>query len=340
MRMPHLKTHFAGVSLRNPIIVGASKLSAEIETIRQCEAAGAAAVVIHSLFEEQITLERLNSHKDDNLSDADRTRITELFPKGIHGSASGHLKFIEEVKSAVNIPVFASLNATNSMTWVEFASRMQDAGADAIEMNMYHNPAGFDDLSGDIEQHMVEQVQSVCQTTKIPITVKLSFFHANIPNLIKRMSQAGARGFVLFNRLFAPDIDINAVKHTQMPNLSQHGDAKLSERFIGMLHNRVNADFCSNTGIFTYEDVIKAILSGAQCVQMVSSLYKNRIQSLPSLIQELENWMKQKQYDSIEAFSGRLSEQRCADKFVYRRAQYIDAILHSETYKEKPEQTS
>lgn len=327
-----------GLTLKNPIIVGACKITAYLESLLKCEAAGAGAVVIHSLFEEQIAMEQLrkNSANPFKTRQANQTRITELYPEGLHGSAIGHIEFIRQVKKALNIPVIASLNATKTSSWVEYAKRMEDTGADALEMNLYYNPADPTLGAKDIEAEQIEHIQAVCQALEIPVSVKLSYFYTNLQNMIHRTDQAGAQGIILFNRLFAPEIDVNGLHHTQAPNFSVPGDQRLGERFIGMLYHKIKSDLCANTGLFTAEDIIKALLCGAQVVQLVSTLYKNHLQSITGLIHDMERWMDEQGFETLQSFRGKLSESRIADKFIYRRGQYIDTLVHSEEYNNDP----
>lgn len=328
--MANLSTSYLGLELKNPIIVGASNMVNDIENVKKVEEAGAAAIVFKSLFEEQIQLE--NAALDEKLTEySDRNaEMINLFPNIEHAGPEEHLFNVARVKKTVNIPVIASLNAILSESWVNFAKRLEEMGVDALELNFYYVPreASFDGHALLAEQ--VDILKAVKAAVSIPVSVKLSPFYANPMNIVKQLDDAGADGIVLFNRLFQPDIDMNKEEHYTPWNLSVPEDNRLPLRFAGLLYDNLKADICSNTGIFTGQDVAKMILAGSDAVQVVSTLYKNKIGYLATMLKDLEGWMDSKGYKSLDDFRGKLSNKKTDDIFVYKRAQYIDMLLKSE----------
>jgi dihydroorotate dehydrogenase (fumarate) len=327
--MADLTTKYLGLTLSNPVIVGASKLSASIEGIQQAESAGAGAVVCASLFEEQIQLEQWKMENDiESLNDVD-AEIGSFFPSLEHSGPKEHLHWVKKAKASVRIPVIASLNAVDQETWVEYARMLEQTGVDALELNFYHTPGDLSKDGSTIEKEQLGTIEAVRAAVKLPIGVKLSYFYSNVMQVIASMDQLGVEGFVLFNRLFESDIDIDELRHTIPLNLSSKGDNKLACRYIGLLHGKIKADLCSNNGIFSGRDAAKAILSGAAAVQVVSTLYKNRFDQIAEINRDLMQWMNAKGYANLDAFKGKLSEASINDRFVYKRAQYVDLILRS-----------
>ena len=334
--MADLKAKYMGLEIANPVVVGASKLTSSVEGIQQAEEAGAGAVVCASLFEEQIQLEQWKMENDiASLSDVD-SEIGSFFPSLEHSGPKEHLHWVKRAKESVKIPVIASLNAVEKATWVEYAKMLQDTGVDGLELNFYHTPGKLDLPGVEVEKSQLEIIAAVKKVVSIPVSVKLSYFYSNVLNLISEMEKMGVAGYVLFNRLFESDIDIDEEKHTIPLNLSSKGDNKLACRYIGLLHGKVKGQLCSNNGVFTGRDVIKAILSGASSVQVVSSIYKSRFDQVGEILKDLNQWMDTKSYANIDAFIGKLSEKNLDDRFVYKRAQYVDLILRSNELLDAP----
>lgn len=328
--MINLKTKYLGIELKNPIIVGASNLVTKVETLQQMEEAGAAAIVIKSLFEEQIQLENLQMGEEmDEYADR-HAEVSSLFPTLEHAGPREHLMMVKQAKNAVKIPVIASLNAIYKETWLEYAKLLEDTGVDGIEMNFYAVPKDFNLTGEEIEKEQIEILKQVKSILSVPVSVKLSPFYASPLNVISRMDKTGVDGFVLFNRLFQPDIDLDNEEHVVHFPLSTPEDGKLSLRFAGLLYGNVKGSICSNTGIYTGADVARMLLAGADCVQVVSTLYKNKIKQIATILKDLEEWMKSKNYNSLKDFKGKLSNNSINDPFVYKRAQYVDLLLKSE----------
>ena len=328
--MANLKTSYLGIELKNPVIIGASNLVNNIENVKKLEEAGAAAIVYKSLFEEQIQLE--NAQLDDKLNEYSErnAEMINIFPNIEHAGPEEHLFNVARVKKTVNIPVIASLNALIRESWIDYAKRLEEMGVDALEMNFYYVPRDVDFDGSVLIGEQVDILKAVKSAVKIPVSVKLSPFYANPLNLVKKLDSEGVDGVVLFNRLFQPEIDMEKEEHFTPFNLSVPEDNRLPLRFAGLLYDNVNADICSNTGIFTGKDVAKMILAGANVVEVVSTLYKNKIDYLKTIIRDLESWMDGKGYKSLDDFRGKLSSKNIDDIFVYKRAQYIDLLLKSE----------
>jgi len=328
--MADLKTRYLGIELKNPVIVGACNLADNPENLKRAEAAGAAAIVYKSLFEEQIHLE--NAQLDNKLNEYSEryAEMITLFPKIEHAGPEEHLFNLAKAKRAVKIPVIASLNAVFKESWVEYARRIQETGVDALEINFYAVPRDIFTEGPSIVKDQLDILNSVKKAVTIPVAVKLSPFYANPLNVIKSLDDAGADGFVLFNRLFQPDIDIDKETHLTPFNLSVPDDNRLPLRFAGLLYGNVKGGICSNTGIFTGKDVVKMILAGADCVQVVSTVYRNKIDYISTIVKDVETWMEKKGYHSLDGFRGKLSNKSINNPFIYKRAQYIDLLLKSD----------
>lgn len=328
--MANLKTSYLGIELKNPVIVGASNLVNNIENVKKLEEVGAAAIVYKSMFEEQIQLE--SAQMDDKLHEyADRNaEMINLFPNLEHAGPEEHLFNIARVKKIVKIPIIASLNAIIKESWIDYAKRIEEMGVDALELNFYYVPKDVETDGHSLIKEQVDILKAVKDAVKIPVSVKLSPFYANPLNLVKKLDDAGADGFVLFNRLFQPEIDMDKEEHFTPFNLSVPEDNRLPLRFAGLLYDSLKGNLCSNTGIFTGRDVAKMILAGADCVQVVSTIYKNKIDYISTIIKDLENWMDDKGYKSLGDFRGKLSNKTLNDPFIYKRAHYIDLLLKSD----------
>ena len=329
--MNKLSTKYMGIELNNPIILGASNLDTDIDNLKKAEELGAGAIVFKSLFEEQIQLEsfqldeRLNEFNDLN------AEMVQIHPNIKHSGPDEHLLNIRKAKESLTIPLIASLNAINNETWLKYATLLGETGVDGIELNFYQIPLDFNRNAGEIEDEQIKTLKEIRKNISIPISVKLSSDYSNILNFIKKLDKAGANAVVLFNSFFQPDIDINTEKHIKTLHLSNAGDYKKSLRYTGLLFDNIKADICSSYGIFSGEDVIKLLLSGATCVQIVSTLYKNGLSQILNIRKELEEWMDLKSYKSIGEFRGKLSKNKLpGNPFVYKRAQYVDLLLNSE----------
>lgn len=327
--MINLKTTYLGIELKNPIIAGASNLVSDPDNLKKLEEAGAAAIVYKSLFEEQIQYEA--AQMDDELEEyAERhAEMVSLFPTLEHAGPREHLMKVKKAKEAVDIPVIASLNCVRKGTWLEYAKLLEDTGVDALEMNFYAVPSGFDKPGSELEKEQLDILSEIKSSISIPISVKLSPFYANPMHLIAGMDKKGVDGFVLFNRLFQPDIDTGKMEHYTPFNLSEKPDIRLPLRYAGLLHGNIKAGICSNTGIYDGTDVAKMLLAGADCVQVVSTLYKNKIGYIDNMLKDLKDWMESNNFSSLKDIKGKLSAKNVSDPFIYKRAQYVDILMKS-----------
>ncbi len=328
----NLSTNYGGIPLKNPIVIGASNIVTDPANLIKLEQAGAAAIVYKSLFEEQIELE---SYAHEQQMDSYKNWDAEhdsFFPKAKHAGPSEHLRQLKEAKRSLNIPLIGSLNCVYDETWIQFAKEMEATGIDGLELNFYAHQNNFETTSLQIEAHQVETLRKVKKSVKIPVFVKLSPFYTNTLKLIKDMDQVGCKGFVLFNRLFQPDIDIEKEIHHYPYNFSTENDSRLALRYAGLLYSKLDASIISNTGIFSANDVVKMILAGADAVQIVSTIYKRGISYIESILIEMEKWMMSKNYSSLAEFKGKLSSENMMDPFAYKRAQYVDILMKSELF--------
>jgi len=327
--MADLKTTYMGVELKNPIILGASSLVEDPIVIQKIERAGVSAIVFRSLFEEQIHLEQIQM--DDQLGEYDdrNAEMIRIFPEVRHGGAKEHLFKLEKLISKVSIPVFASLNAIYNESWEEYAVALEKTGISGLELNFYDVPYDGKSSGTDIEKKQVQILTKLKSVIKIPISVKLSPFYANPLNFIAQLDKAGANGVVLFNRFFQPEINIETEEFYFPFDLTHQKDYQLSLRFAGLLYGNIGADICASRGISDGNDVIKMLLAGADSVQVVSAVYKNKATHITNMIEMLEEWMDARGYKTIDAFKGKLSMKNIKDPYAYKRAQYVDILMKS-----------
>jgi dihydroorotate dehydrogenase (fumarate) len=325
--MADLRTEYMGIQLDNPVMAGASTLTSHIETIRQLEAAGAAAVVISSLFEEQIQLERMRLAEDQTEYDDLHSEMITVFPQLEHAGPDEHLMWVTKAKEAVGIPVLASLNAVNSDTWIEYASLLEQTGIDGLELNFYSTPTEKTPSGTQIEKEQAEIVRAIRSDVKLPIGVKLSPFYANPIGVTHALDAAGADGFVLFNRFFQPDIDLELEQNKLSMFLSHEGDYGLALRFVALLSGQLQADISASTAVYTAEDVVRLLLAGADCVQVVSALYKHGASRIAEMLNGIRNWMDQHNHRTVAEFQGKLSRENSSTPWAYGRAQYVQLLL-------------
>lgn len=328
----NLSTHYGGLALKNPIVIGASNIVTDPDNLVKLEKAGAAAIVYKSLFEEQLQLEQYNlEQQQEAYSNWDAEHET-FFPRVRHAGPAEHILRLRDAKRKISIPLIGSLNCTHDETWEQFAVEMVSSGIDGLELNFYNNNTYFDLEANEIERRQLLTLKRLRAAVKIPIFVKLSPYYSNPLRMIELMDQAQADGFVLFNRLFQPDIDIDKEEHHFPYNFSSEADNRLALRYAGLLHKKVSGSIISNTGIHNGRDAIKMLLAGADAVQVVSAIYKKGIQYIEVMLSEMEAWMKKKGYSSLDDFRGKLSKENLADPFAYKRAQYVDILMKSEIF--------
>lgn len=325
-----LTTKYMGLELKNPIIIGASNIVTDINFVQKLEEAGASAIVYKSLFEEQIQLENLEHHHSKEDYGERHPEMTSMLPDIEHAGPEEFLFNVSKLKQSINIPVIASFNCVYDDTWYEYAKKLEDIGVDALELNFYAIPREFDIDDNSILKEQLDTLEGVKKAVKIPVSVKLSQFYTNPLYCLGEMDKAGVDGFVLFNRLFQPDIDLDDEKLHYPYLLSDSIDNRLPLRYAGLLYGNINASICSNTGIMNGHDVIKMILAGADCVQVVSTVYKHGPKQITNILKEMEEWMQKKGYSKLDDFRGKLSKNNIKDPYAYRRAQYVDILMRSE----------
>ena len=327
-----LSTYYGGLAIKNPIVIGASNIVTDPANLVKLEEAGAAAIVYKSLFEEQIQMETLLLEQiHESHSDWDAEHAT-FFPTVKHAGPAEHLLHLKEARKAIKIPLIGSLNCVHNDTWLEYALRMQDTGIDGLELNFYTNNIDFELTAQEIEDQQLKTLEVVRTAIQLPLFVKLSPYYTNALRLIKRMDKVGVDGFILFNRLFQPDINTELEEHHYPYLFSNETDNRLALRYAGLLYKQTKANVICNTGILTGKDVLKMLLAGASAVQVVSAVYKRGIPTITHMIEEIEGWMKHKKYERIEDFQGKLSKVNLTDPFAYKRAQYVDILLKSDVF--------
>ncbi len=335
--MIDLSTTYLGLTLRNPLVVSASPLGEDLVYIRQMEDVGAAAVVLPSLFEEQLILESQGlSHQLD--------RGTESFPEALsyfpdmadyNLGPDGYLELIRQAKAAVQIPVIASLNGTHAGDWARFARDMQAAGADAIELNVYWIPTDPALSAADVEQRYGDLVRQVRAAVQIPMAVKLSPYFSAPAHLARRLSVAGANGLVLFNRFYQPDFDLDELRVVPSLTLSNSHELLLRLHWVAILYGRVNADLAVTGGVHTATDVLKAMMAGARVAMMTSALLQHGIAHLGWVRARMLRWMEEHEYESIRQMQGSMSQRAVADPAAFERANYMK-VLRSYATRETP----
>ena len=331
--MVDLTTTYLGMKLKNPLVASASPLSEKVETVKKLEEAGIAAVVMYSLFEEQIIHESLElDHYLTQGSYSSSEAVTYLPEAGRYILAPEvYIETLKKLKQAVKIPVIGSLNGVSTGGWIKYAKKIQEAGADALELNIYYLPTDSSLTSTELEKEYSTLVSDVRKSVKIPIAVKLSPYFTSIPNMAKRLVEAGANSLVLFNRFYQPDLNIEDLKVTPNLILSTSNELRLPLRWIAILYGHIQVDFALTTGIHTTEDVVKAVMAGANVTMMASELLQKGIGRAAEIQAGLENWMVEHEYASIQQMRGSMSQKAVAEPAAFERANYMK-VLSSFSY--------
>ncbi|MBN1966985.1 MAG: dihydroorotate dehydrogenase-like protein [Anaerolineae bacterium] len=324
--MVDLKTTYLGVELKNPLVVAASSVSSYIDRVKMAEDAGAGALIIRSLFEEQIQLDAMKLDNMLSTGGNSYAEATSYFPDIEHGGADEHLMWVEKTRKAVSMPVFASLNAVSPGAWTAYAKQLADTGVAGLEVNFYQVPTDPTKSGSEIEQQLYDVVAGVQAAVDIPVSVKLSPFYTSPGNVVKELEQRGVKGVVLFNRFLQPDIDPETESLFNEMVLSKSIEMKLPLRWVALLYGRVGLDLALNTGVHTGRDLVKGLLAGATVVQVASTLLQNGIPYLSTMLLDLQNWMDEKGYDSVDDFRGTMSQKKVADPFTFERAQYVQLL--------------
>ncbi len=323
-----LSTTYLGLALKNPIVPSSSPLTRSLDSLRRLEDTGASGVVLHSLFEEQITLESemLNHYL---------TQGVESFPEALNyfpeaseyvTGPDSYLEHIRKAKDALDIPVIGSLNGVSTGGWVNFARQIEEAGADALELNVYYLPTDINLSGTEVEQIYLDILKDVKTSVGIPVAMKLSPYFSATANIAKRLSDAGADGLVLFNRFYQPDLDPENLEVFPHLVLSNSHEMRLPLRWIAILYGRIAADLALTSGVHTVEDVIKSIMAGASVAMMASALLQNGAEYVGPLLSGLEKWLEEYEYDSLAQMRGSLSQQNVAEPAAFERANYMRVL--------------
>lgn len=331
--MVDLTTTYMGLQLKSPLVVGAAgPLSENIDNLKKMEDAGAAGVVLHSFFEEQLQKERLELHHHLTHGTHSFAEALTYFPEPevFHVGAEEYLNHIRQAKEMTNIPIIASLNGYDVGGWVHYAKQIEQAGADALELNVYFVPTDMTMSGAEVEQNYLDILAAVKADVKIPVAMKLSPFFSNMANMAKRLSDAGADGLVLFNRFYQPDIDLEELEVKPNVLLSTPQAARLPLRWIAILYGRIESDLAATSGIHNGKDIVKMLMVGAKVTMMVSVLLRHGIEHIVEVEQGLIQWMEENEYESVKQMQGSMSQIHCPDESAFERAQYMKAI---QTYK-------
>jgi dihydroorotate dehydrogenase (fumarate) len=326
--MLDLTTTYLGLKLKNPLVASASPLSKKVETARQLEDAGIAAIVMYSLFEEQIIQESLKLHRDLNRGTESYAEAISYLPD--YGTYSigpeTYLEHLNKLKSAVSIPVIGSLNGVSTGGWVEYARKIEQAGADALELNLYFLATDPSLPSAELEASHVSLVKDIRQQVSIPIAIKLSPFYSSLPHFARQLVDAGADGLVLFNRFYQPDFDLEELEVVPNLVLSNSTELRLPLRWIAILYGRVQADFALTSGVHTAADVIKAMMAGASVAMVASEFLQHGVDRAGEILEDVHSWMEAHEYESIRQMQGSMSQRAVAEPAAFERVNYMRAL--------------
>ena len=323
-----LSTNYLGLKLRTPLVVSASPLSEEVDNIKRLSDAGAAAIVLYSLFEEQLRQDRLelNEHLQNGTDSFAEALSYFPEPDEYRLGPEEYLKHIAAAKKATRIPIIASLNGSSEGGWTDYSKKIEQAGADAIELNIYYIPTDMDLTGTEVEMTYLDILKSVKANVKIPVAVKLSPFFSSFANMAKRLDHAGADGLVLFNRFYQPDIELESLEVRPNILLSTPMAMRLPLRWVALLHNRVKASLAATSGIHRASDVLKMLLVGADVTMLCSTLIRHGIPQIANIERDLEVWLTEHEYESVSQLKGSLSQAKCPEPAAFERSQYMKAL--------------
>lgn len=331
-----LTTNYLGLKLRNPLVIAASPVSMQLHCLERLQEAGAGAAVLASLFEEQIEAEglppRSASASADSCSATELVRLSELYE--YNSGPDAYLRHLEAAKKALTIPVIGSLNGTAPGDWLRFAHLIQEAGADALELNVYFMPTNTAQTAATVEQKYLDLVAEVRAKVSIPLAVKVGPYFSSLPNMAQRLVEAGANGLVLFNRFLQPDIDLDSLEVAPNLVLSSRDELRLPLRWIAILRGQIQASLAATSGIHFAEDMLKLILAGADVGMLASAVIRNGPDHVRAMLTEITWWLEHKRFTSIEQIKGSLSQQRCPNPGAFERVNYMRTVmsLTSEQY--------
>jgi dihydroorotate dehydrogenase (fumarate) len=323
-----LTTNYLGMALKNPIVVSSSPLSHNLDSIRRLEDAGASAVVMYSLFEEQITFD--SYFVDYNLTHGAEGYAESLsyFPEmqSYNIGPEEYMNLIRRARQAVDIPIIGSLNGVSDGGWTDYAALMEDAGADALELNVYYVATNAEISSPEVEKIYLDILDAVRETVSIPVAMKLSPYFSSTANMAKRLVDRGVNGLVLFNRFYQPDFDLETLAVVPRLVLSNSDELRLPLRWVSILYGRLPVDFAITSGIHGSEDVLKGLMAGAKVTMMASELLQNGVRRIKQILDELEIWMNEHEYESVAQMIGSMSQQHCAEPAAFERANYMKML--------------
>jgi dihydroorotate dehydrogenase (fumarate) len=323
-----LSTNYLGLRLPHPLMPGASPLADSLDTVKRLEDAGAAAIVLRSIFEEQITRERNGLVHNIEVTSNTSAEALAYFPKPEDFAFGTHeyLEQIRKIKAAVKVPVIASINGTTNEGWLSYAKTIQQAGADALELNVYDIPTDPRETSAEVEGTTIEIVRTVKKAITIPVAVKLSPFFSSMANLARQLDASGADGLVLFNRFYQPDIDVEALEVVPSLHLSDSSELLLRLHWLAILSGQVKASLAASGGVHTGVDAVKAVMAGASAVQVVSRLLEDGPQRLLTIFQGMKHWMEEHDYESLEQMRGSMNLQKSPDPSAFERGNYMKVL--------------
>lgn len=325
--MADLSTKYMGIEMRSPVMMGASSFSKKTDNIKKAEDAGAGGVVIHSLFQEQIELEAQELNDALMIGSERFPESITYFPMLNDSGSKEHVMWVEKARKAVSIPIWGSINATSPGSWSAYAKELESAGCDALELNIYSVEADEDISSSEIESRTLDAIGSVVSSVRIPVAFKMSPWYTSVSNMAGRAAEAGAKGIVMFNRFYQPQIDAERESLKIDLDFSRPEDTRLPLRWIAIMSGKTGADLAASTGVHSGRDAVKHLLAGASAVQVVSALYLNKIEHISVMNNEISKWMDERYYRDIEGFRGKLSKQHIEDPYAFERAQYIRLLL-------------
>jgi len=323
-----LSTTYMGLKLKNPIVPSASPLSENVDTVKALEDAGASAIVVYSLFEEQITHETGALDHYLSFGSESYAEATSYFPEPEEFKMGPfeYLDHIANLKKAVDIPVIGSLNGVSSGGWEKYAKNIQDAGADALELNIYYVPTNPNISGSEVETMYVDTLKTVKEMVTIPVAIKLSPFFTSMANMAKKLDKAGADALVLFNRFYQPDFDLEKLEVVPNLVLSTNWEMRLPLRWLAILYGHVNASLAATSGINNHLDIIKIMMAGGDVAMMASELLRNGVGRVSEILGELKNWMEENEYDSIDLMKGSMSQKSVAEPAAFERANYMKLL--------------
>jgi dihydroorotate dehydrogenase (fumarate) len=326
--MIDLTTKYLGLKLKNPLVVSASPLSEDLGNIRRMEDSGAAAVVLTSLFEEQIHVESAALDKFLQQGTESFAESLTYFPDltGYNLGPAGYLEHLRRAKKAVGIPIIGSLNGSSTGGWIDYAKKIQDAGADALELNIYFIPTDAEMTGTEVEKLYADLVSQVKASLRIPVAVKIGAYFSSLPNTARRLDQAGANALVLFNRFYQPDFDLEDLEVVPNLILSTPHELLLRLNWVAVLYGKIRADLAITGGVHTGLDVLKSMMAGACVAMLTSALLKNGIGHLATVRAELLKWMEEHEYESIQQMQGSMSQRAVADPSAFQRANYVKVL--------------